>query len=149
VRCDSLPAFGSRQQFSGSSMSTKHSDPGTRDHEHRLFIPVWEVFSQTKYDALEKWINRNQAPFAWLLENLETLRDKRGYCSGSRIRSAFRDRYPIVAKIDQYKFNNNITKYLKYRIVYLKPDLHLFEFRHPSKRYASCPGCGLSFEVQQ
>src|SRR5580700_1797197 len=110
---------------------SKHSDPGTWYQEHRLFIPVWDVFNQIKCNALEKWLAANTAPFAWLLENLESLRDKRGYCSGSRIRSAFRDRYPAVAKVDEFKFNNNITKYLRYRIVYLKPDLHLFEFRRP------------------
>src|SRR5579864_2386023 len=104
-------------------MST-HST-GTCDKESQLFFPTGEVFNQTKYDALEKWLKANPAPFAWLLENLDTLRDKRGYCSGSRIRSALRDRYPYVAKVDEFKFNNNITKYLKYRVVYLKPDLHL------------------------
>jgi hypothetical protein len=107
---------------------------GTFDREHQLFFPTGEIFNQTKYDALEKWLKANQAPFAWLLENLDTLRDKHGYCSGSRIRSAFRDRYPDVAKVDEFKFNNNITKYLKFRVVFLKPDLHVFEFRHPPKR---------------
>lgn len=120
-------------------MST-HST-GTRDKEHQLFFPTGEVFNQTKYDALEKWIKANPAPFAWLLENLDTLRDKRGYCSGSRLRSALRDRYPSVAKIDEFKFNNNITKYLKYRIVSMKPDLHLFEFRRPPKRAALAALC--------
>jgi hypothetical protein len=122
-------------------MST-HS-AGARDEEHRLFFPTGEVFNQTKYDALEKWLKANPAPFAWLLANLDTLRDRRGYCSGSRIRSAFRDRYPTVAKVDEFKFNNNITKYLKFRVVFLKPDLHVFEFRRPPRRAArsvlSCP----------
>ncbi len=116
-------------------MSTHATD--TFDKEHQLFIPRGEIFNQKKYADLEKWLKVNPAPFAWLLENLETLRDKRGYCSGSRIRSGFRDRYPIVAKIDEYKFNNNITKYLKFRIVFLKPDnRHLFEFRRPPRRAA-------------
>ena len=121
-------------------MST-HST-GTFDNEHQLFIPTGEMFKQAKYDALEKWIKANPAPFAWLLENLETLRDKRGYCSGSRIRSAFRDRYPNVAKVDEFKFNNNLTKYLKFRVVYLKPKLRrLFEFRRPPKHAARAALC--------
>jgi hypothetical protein len=95
----------------------------TRDKEHQLFFPTGEGFNQAKYDALEKWIKVNPMPFAWVLENLETLRDKRGYCSGSRIRSALRDRYPNIAKVDEFKFNNNLTKYLKFRVVYLKPEL--------------------------
>lgn len=113
-------------------MPTKHR--GTFDKAHQLFFPAGEVFNQSKYDALEEWVNANPAPFAWLLENLETLRDKRGYCSGSRIRSGLRDRYPNVAKVDEFKFNNNLTKYLKFRAVYLKSNLRrLFEFRRPPK----------------
>lgn len=123
-------------------MST-HS-AGTFDQEHQLFFPTGEVFNQAKYDALEKWIKANPAPFAWLLENLDTLRDKRGYCSSSRIQSAFQDRYASVAKVDGFRFNNSLTKYLKFRDVYLKPNLrHLFEFRRPPKHAPraalSCP----------
>ena len=56
----------------------------------------------------------------------------------SRIRAAFRDHYPDVAKVDEFRFNNNLTKYVKLRLVYLNPHLHLFEFRRP-RRKASCP----------
>jgi len=115
-------------------MSTKHAGPGTFDQKHRLFIPTGKVFNQAKYDALGKWITENPAPFAWLLENPDTLGDRRGYCSSSRIQSAFQDRYASVAKVDELKFNNSRTKYLKFRVVYLKPSLrHLFEFRRPPK----------------
>ena len=117
---------------------------GTFDKEHQLFFPTGEVFNQAKYAALQKWIAVNQAAFDWLTANLHKLRlNKRGYCSGSRIRSAFRDHYPGVVKVDEFKFNNNITKYLKFRIVFLNPDLHLFEFRCPPKHAVraalSCP----------
>ncbi|HLG95523.1 MAG TPA: hypothetical protein VKX49_04340 [Bryobacteraceae bacterium] len=122
-------------------MPTKHADPGTFDTEHRLFLPTWEVFNQTKYDALEKWIAANASAFGWLLANLDTLkRNRRGYCSGSRIRSALRDRYPAIIKVDEFAFNNNLTKYLKYRIVFLRPELHLFEFRR-QERAEPAPIC--------
>jgi hypothetical protein len=73
---------------------------------------------------LQEWIEANPAAFDWLMANLDKLkRNQRGYCSGSRLRSGLRDHYHGVLKGDgEFGFDNNITKYLKLRIVYLKPD---------------------------
>jgi hypothetical protein len=113
-------------------MPTKYADPGTFDKNHRLFLPTWVAFNQKKHDALENWISDRRTAFDWLLANLDKLkRNNRGYCSVSRIRSAFQD--------NGFPFNNNISTYLRFRIVFLKPELHLFEFRRPEKHSERVP----------
>ena len=131
-------------------MSTQHSDDGTFDKEHQLFFPVGEVFNPKKFKAFDEWRKANQPAMIWLLANLDKLkRDHRGYCSTARLTASLRDHFSTVQTDETYELNDHIVPYLKRHIVYLRPKLHLFEFRRPPIHTATCPVCFHRFEVKR
>ncbi len=128
-------------------MSAQHSDDGTFDKEHQLFFPADEVFNPKKFQEFDEWRKANKPAIEWLLANLDKLkRDHRGYCSTARLTAALRDLYRDKVRTDEtYELNDHVIPYLKRHLVFRRRDLHLFEFRRPPVRKATCPNCGHIF----
>ena len=105
---------------------------GTFDGSHRLFIPAGWQFNQERYDALEAWLESHPGALQKALDKVDTLKfNDRGYCSTPAVQSLF-----IDAGLGG--FPNHVT-YLKWRLVFERPHLHLFRFHKPPVR--RCPHC--------